>query len=153
VLHSKRSRSSRSTPDTFLHPRLFLYQSEFVAMIQHMLSELPGPWQVSILGSQENDRWEMTINARILHVHRGADPVSPGVILCTGSIPHESNLPRHSGLLAESHPAFTMFRWIFDCSCRMTGKQEGISSSVGLVPANALASSNFRMVGNPEITP
>jgi hypothetical protein len=36
-------------------------RTEVVAMIQHMLSDRPGPWRASIFGSQANDRWEMKI--------------------------------------------------------------------------------------------
>jgi hypothetical protein len=36
-------------------------RTEVVAMIQHMLSDRPGPWRVSIFGSQANDRWDMSI--------------------------------------------------------------------------------------------
>jgi hypothetical protein len=32
-------------------------QRDAVAMIEHVLSERPGDWRVSIIGSQENDRW------------------------------------------------------------------------------------------------
>jgi hypothetical protein len=31
------------------------------AMIEHVLADRPGSWRVSIIGSQANDRWEMTI--------------------------------------------------------------------------------------------
>lgn len=36
-------------------------QRDVVAMIEHVLSDRPGDWRVSIIGSQENDRWEMKI--------------------------------------------------------------------------------------------
>ena len=36
-------------------------RSEGVAMIEHALSDRSGDWQVSIIGSQANDRWEMKI--------------------------------------------------------------------------------------------
>jgi len=36
-------------------------RTQVVAVIQHVLSDRPGPWRVSILGSQANDRWEMRI--------------------------------------------------------------------------------------------
>ncbi len=35
---------------------------EIVAAIQHFLGERPGDWRVTILGSRENDDWEMTID-------------------------------------------------------------------------------------------
>ncbi len=36
-------------------------QREIAAVIEHMLADRPGDWQVSIIGSQANDRWEMKI--------------------------------------------------------------------------------------------
>jgi len=36
-------------------------QEEVVAAVEHVLSDRPGDWRVSILGSQANDRWEMKI--------------------------------------------------------------------------------------------
>ena len=36
--------------------------SEIVAMIEHVLSDKPGDWHVSIAGSRENDTWEMKID-------------------------------------------------------------------------------------------
>ena len=36
-------------------------QAEVVAAVEHVLSDRPGDWRVSILGSQANDRWEMKI--------------------------------------------------------------------------------------------
>jgi hypothetical protein len=35
--------------------------SEVQALIEHALSDRPGDWRVSIIGSRENDRWEMKI--------------------------------------------------------------------------------------------
>jgi hypothetical protein len=35
--------------------------SEIVAMIEHVLSDKPGDWRVSIAGSRENDTWDMKI--------------------------------------------------------------------------------------------
>jgi hypothetical protein len=32
-----------------------------VAIVKHVLSDRPGDWRVSIIGSQEDDRWEMKI--------------------------------------------------------------------------------------------
>lgn len=37
-------------------------RAEMVAIIEHVLSDRPGEWQVSIIGSQANDRWEMKIH-------------------------------------------------------------------------------------------
>ena len=34
---------------------------EIVALIEHMLSDKPGAWRVSILGSRANDNWEMKV--------------------------------------------------------------------------------------------
>lgn len=34
---------------------------EIVAAIEHALSDYPGDWRVSILGSQANDQWEMKV--------------------------------------------------------------------------------------------
>jgi hypothetical protein len=34
---------------------------EVLAMIEHVLSGRPGEWRVSIIGSRENDNWEMKI--------------------------------------------------------------------------------------------
>jgi len=35
--------------------------SEIIAMVEHVLSDKPGDWRVSIVGSRENDSWEMKI--------------------------------------------------------------------------------------------
>ncbi len=35
--------------------------SEVQALVEHALSDRPGDWRVSIIGSRENDRWEMKI--------------------------------------------------------------------------------------------
>jgi hypothetical protein len=34
---------------------------EIVAVIEHLLSDKPGAWRVSILGSRANDNWEMKV--------------------------------------------------------------------------------------------
>jgi hypothetical protein len=34
---------------------------EVVALIEHVLSDKPGAWRVSILGSRANDNWEMKV--------------------------------------------------------------------------------------------
>jgi hypothetical protein len=36
-------------------------RTEIIAVIEHVLSERPGEWHVTILGSRENDNWEMKI--------------------------------------------------------------------------------------------
>ena len=36
-------------------------QREVVALVEHALSDRIGDWRVLIVGSQENDRWEMRI--------------------------------------------------------------------------------------------
>jgi hypothetical protein len=36
-------------------------QRDVVAIIEHVLSDRPGDWRVSIIGSQGSDRWEMKI--------------------------------------------------------------------------------------------
>jgi hypothetical protein len=36
-------------------------QSEIVAAIEHALSDYPGEWRVSILGSQASDQWELKV--------------------------------------------------------------------------------------------
>ena len=36
-------------------------RSEIAAIIEHALADRPGDWQVLIIGSQANDRWEMRI--------------------------------------------------------------------------------------------
>ena|SRR5689334_18342313 len=36
-------------------------RTEVVAMIEHVFSDRPGDWHVSIVGSRENDNWEMRI--------------------------------------------------------------------------------------------
>ena len=36
-------------------------QAEVRAIIEHVLADRPGDWQVLIIGSQANDRWEMKI--------------------------------------------------------------------------------------------
>jgi hypothetical protein len=37
-------------------------RTEVVAMLEHILSERPGEWRVSIIGSRENDNWDMRIH-------------------------------------------------------------------------------------------
>jgi hypothetical protein len=36
-------------------------RSEVVVAIEHMLAQREGDWQVLIMGSQSNDRWEMKV--------------------------------------------------------------------------------------------
>jgi hypothetical protein len=36
-------------------------RADVVAVIEHALSDYPGDWQVWIVGSQANDRWQMKI--------------------------------------------------------------------------------------------
>ncbi len=36
-------------------------QAEIVASIEHVLHQEPGDWRISILGSRDNDDWEMKI--------------------------------------------------------------------------------------------
>ena len=36
-------------------------EAEVRALVEHALSDRPGEWWVSILGSRENDGWEMKI--------------------------------------------------------------------------------------------
>jgi hypothetical protein len=36
-------------------------KAKVVASIEHVLSARPGDWRVTIIGSQANDRWELTI--------------------------------------------------------------------------------------------
>jgi len=36
-------------------------RGEIVAIIEHVLSDRPGEWQVSIVGSRANDNWEMKV--------------------------------------------------------------------------------------------
>jgi hypothetical protein len=36
-------------------------QAELIAIIEHVLSDRPGDWHISIIGSKANDRWEMKI--------------------------------------------------------------------------------------------
>jgi hypothetical protein len=38
------------------------FQRDVIAMLEHMLADRPGDWQVSIIGSKGNDRWEMKIH-------------------------------------------------------------------------------------------
>jgi hypothetical protein len=35
--------------------------SEIQALVEHYLSDRPGDWRVSIVGSRENDGWEMKV--------------------------------------------------------------------------------------------
>jgi hypothetical protein len=35
--------------------------AEIRALVEHALSDRPGEWRVSIVGSRENDSWEMRI--------------------------------------------------------------------------------------------
>ena len=37
-------------------------QRDVVALVEHVLADRPGNWRVSIVGSQENDSWEMQIH-------------------------------------------------------------------------------------------
>ena len=37
------------------------WQRDVVAILEHILSDRPGDWRVSIIGSQGNERWEMKI--------------------------------------------------------------------------------------------
>jgi hypothetical protein len=37
-------------------------RAEVVATIEHALNDRQGEWQVSIVGSRENDNWEMKID-------------------------------------------------------------------------------------------
>jgi hypothetical protein len=36
-------------------------RGEIVAVIEHVLSDRPGEWRVSIVGSRANDNWEMKV--------------------------------------------------------------------------------------------
>jgi hypothetical protein len=36
-------------------------QRDVVVMVEHVLSDRPGDWRVSIIGSRGSDRWEMKI--------------------------------------------------------------------------------------------
>jgi hypothetical protein len=36
-------------------------RAEIDSRVEHALADHPGEWKVSIVGSQANDRWEMTI--------------------------------------------------------------------------------------------
>ena len=36
-------------------------QRDVVVMVEHLLSDRPGDWRVSIIGSRGSDRWEMKI--------------------------------------------------------------------------------------------
>jgi hypothetical protein len=36
-------------------------RGEIVALIEHVLSDRPGEWHVSIIGSRANDSWEMKV--------------------------------------------------------------------------------------------
>jgi hypothetical protein len=36
-------------------------RGEIVAIIEHVLSDRPGEWRVSIVGSRANDNWEMKV--------------------------------------------------------------------------------------------
>ncbi len=36
-------------------------RGEIVAVIEHVLSDKPGEWRVSIVGSHANDNWEMKV--------------------------------------------------------------------------------------------
>ena len=36
-------------------------RAEIALVIEHVLSDRPGEWRVSIVGSRENDNWEMKI--------------------------------------------------------------------------------------------
>jgi hypothetical protein len=36
-------------------------RAEVLALVEHALSDRPGDWRVSIVGSRENDSWELKI--------------------------------------------------------------------------------------------
>lgn len=36
-------------------------RSEIIAMIEHLFSDRSGEWRISVLGSHENDNWELTL--------------------------------------------------------------------------------------------
>ena len=36
-------------------------RSEILAGVEHVLSDMPGEWRVSIVGSRANDNWEMKV--------------------------------------------------------------------------------------------
>ena len=36
-------------------------RGEIAALIEHVLSDRPGEWHVSIVGSRANDNWEMKV--------------------------------------------------------------------------------------------
>jgi hypothetical protein len=36
-------------------------QRDVAAMVEHVLADRPGDWRVSIIGSQDSDRWELKI--------------------------------------------------------------------------------------------
>jgi hypothetical protein len=36
-------------------------RSEIAAVVEHVLSDRPGVWRVTILGSRANDNWEMKV--------------------------------------------------------------------------------------------
>lgn len=36
-------------------------RGEIAALIEHVLSDRPGEWHVSVLGSRANDNWEMKV--------------------------------------------------------------------------------------------
>jgi hypothetical protein len=36
-------------------------QRDVVAIVEHVLSDRPGDWRVSIIGSQDPDQWELKI--------------------------------------------------------------------------------------------
>jgi hypothetical protein len=37
-------------------------RTEIVATIEHALSDRPGEWRISIIGTRENDNWEMKVH-------------------------------------------------------------------------------------------
>jgi hypothetical protein len=39
-------------------------RGEIVAILEHVLSDWPGEWRVSIVGSHANDHWEMKVGGR-----------------------------------------------------------------------------------------
>ena len=39
-------------------------RGEIVAILEHVLSDWPGEWRVSIVGSHANDNWEMKVEGR-----------------------------------------------------------------------------------------
>ncbi len=85
-----------------------LTSREIVALIEHVLSDKPGAWRVSIIGSRANDNWEMKVEGpkgfeRSYTLLGSAEQHQPQVIASVGLqgiVTYLSPPQLHEGLVA-----------------------------------------------------